>query len=173
MLWLILAGLVWIGITVFFIYKSHNDSWFDWSDAFLGSVLTLIVSVMFAAALLLFSSVFATAADAHIDYELETDTKMIALKDNSDITGSKFVFSGYVDDDLYYYYATDTELGYKVEKVKASRSYIRYSDNTHIEKYNAVYSNWFVRLITFPEDDRYIIYCPDKTITQAFGINLE
>lgn len=173
MLWLVLAGLVWVGITVFFIYKSHNDYWYDGAEAFLDSMLTLIVSFLFAGVILLFSSVFVAAADAHIDYELETDTKIIALKDNSDITGSRFVFSGYVDDDLYYYYATDTELGYKVEKVKASRSYIRYSDNTHIEKYNAVYSNWFVRLITFPDDDRYVIYCPDKTITQSFEINLE
>lgn len=173
MLWLILAGLVWVVITVFFIYKANNDDWFDGSDAFLGSILTLIVSLLFAVAMTLFSSIFVTAADAHIDYELETDTKIITLKDNSDITGSRFVFSGYVDDDLYYYYATDTELGYKVEKVKASRSYIRYSDNTHIEKYNAVYSNWFVRLITFPDDDRYVIYCPDKTIAQDFEINLE
>lgn len=173
MLWLILAGLVWVGSTVFFIYKANNDDWFDGSEAFLYSMLTLIVSFLFAVGMTFFSSVFVTAADAHIDYELETDTKIIALKDNSDITGSRFVFSGYVDDDLYYYYATDTGLGYKVEKVKASRSYIRYSDNTHIEKYNAVYSNWFVRLITFPDDDRYVIYCPDKTITQSFKINLE
>ena len=173
MLWLILAGLVWVGLTVFFIYKAHNDDWFDVADAFLGSILTLIASFVVAVLILLFSSVFVTAADAHIYYKLETDTKIIALKDNSDITGSRFICSGYVDDDLYYYYATDTELGYKVEKVKASQSYIRYSDNTHIEKYNAVYSNWLVRLITLPDDDRYVIYCPDKTITQYFEINLE
>lgn len=40
-----------------------------------------------------------------------SDTKIVALKDNQNISGNYYLLSGYVDEDLYYYYATETEFG--------------------------------------------------------------
>lgn len=87
----------------------------------------------------------------------------------------KKAMGGYVDEDLYYYYATETEFGYKTEKVKANNAYIKYADGeTHIERYVGEFANEKNNLWGFPIcDDRYIIYCPDGTVTNEFIVDLE
>ena len=82
---------------------------------------------------------------------------------------------GYVDEDLYYYYAIETEFGYKIEKIKADNVYIQYTDGeTHIEKYEGDFVHKSKYIWGFPMcDDRYIIYCPEGTITHEFNIDLE
>ena len=81
----------------------------------------------------------------------------------------------YVNDDLYYYYATETEFGYKTEKVSADNAYIKYTDGeTHIEKYAGEFVNDIPYLFGYPIcEDRYIIYCPDGTVTNEFNVDLE
>jgi hypothetical protein len=104
-----------------------------------------------------------------------SDTKIIALKDNQNVSGSFYIMGGYVDEDLYYYYATETEFGYKTEKVKADNAYIKYTDGeTHIEKYVGEFANDSANFWGFPMcDNRYIIYCPDGTVTNEFIVDLE
>jgi hypothetical protein len=121
------------------------------------------------------SNIIATE-NAEINYDIVSDTKIVALKDNQNVSGNYYLFSGYVDEDLYYYYATETEFGYKTEKLKASNVYIKYTkDELHIEKHEPTFTNDVVTFFACNpnKSDRYIIYCPEGTITSEFNIDLE
>lgn len=170
MIWWILGALVCVGVIVCICC----DTWNDWVEKILLSIMTVVISTVITFIVLLVSSAIASCC-AEIDYNMVSDTKIIALKDNQNASGSFYIMGGYVDEDLYYYYATETEFGYKTEKVKADNAYIKYTDGeTHIEKYAGEFANDASNLWGFPMcDDRYIIYCPDGTVTNEFSIDLE
>lgn len=170
MIWLIIGVLVCVGVIVCICC----DDWNGWVEKILLSVLTVIVSIAITLVVLLVSSCIASCC-AEIEYNVVSDTKIIALKDNQDISGSFYIMGGYIDEDLYYYYATETEFGYKTEKIKADNVYIKYTDGeTHIERYQGEFVNdgaYFWGACTC--NDRYIIYCPEGTVTNDFNVDLE
>ena len=170
MIWFII-GLI---IAVIIIVGVCCDEWNDFGDKIAYSVIILLTSFIISLLVWLFASIVISCS-AEIEYGMVSDTKIIALKDNQNISGSFYVMGGYVDEDLYYYYATETEFGYKTEKIKADNAYIKYTDGeTHIEKYEGEFANnnayFFGGCIC---DDRYIIYCPEGTVTNEFNVDLE
>ena len=136
-------------------------------------MIAMIICVVTLGVTALASKITTSCVDA--DYKIASDTKIIALKDNQNISGNFYIMGGYVDEDLYYYYATETEFGYKTEKIKAGNAYIKYTDGEpHIEKYSGEFANdgayfWGIPMY----GDRYIIYCPDGTVTNEFNVDLE
>lgn len=172
MIWLIISLIVTIAIIVHIWYE---DLWVGIGTCIMESFLAILVSCAVTLLVVLFSSVVVSSCDNVIEYNKASDTKIIALKDNQDISGSFYIMGGYVDEDLYYYYATETEFGYKTEKVKAENVYIKYTDGeTHIERYVGEFANDGNNLWGFPMcDDRYIIYVPDGTVTNEFIVDLE
>lgn len=77
--------------------------------------------------------------------ELVASQEIVALKDNSNVSGQFFLGSGSVNQEEYYVYYTVTEHGYKKEKLSADSTlhpvYIKYiSDNEtpHIDLYSTV-----------------------------------
>lgn len=170
MIWLVIgmiACLAWI-IYIF------CDSWNDWVEKILESIIAVLVSFLITFIMLIVSSTIVTGC-AEINYNVVSDTKIIALKDNQNISGNFYIMGGYVNENLYYYYATETEFVYKTEKVKADNAYIKYTDGeTHIERYVGEFANDGANLWGFPMcNDRYIIYCPDGTVTNEFIVDLE
>lgn len=172
MFWLIL-GIV--GVIVAIIIYVVSDAWFDGGDIFAFSVIALIMAVALSIMGCLTSNSIATE-NAEINYDIVSDTKIVALKDNQNVSGNYYLFSGYVDEDLYYYYATETEFGYKTEKLKVNNVYIKYTkDEPHIEKHEPRFTNDVVTFFACCpcKPDRYIIYCPEGTITSEFNVDLE
>lgn len=170
MIWLILGALVCVGVIVYICCNSLND----WVEKILLSTLTVLVSFLITFIMLIVSSTIVTGC-AEINYNVVSDTKIIALKDNQNISGNFYIMGGYVNENLYYYYATETEFGYKTEKVRADNTYIKYTDGeTHIERYIGEFANDSANIWGFPMcNDRYIIYCPDGTVTNEFIVDLE
>jgi len=170
MIWLILGGAVFVIVSI----CAFCNDWNDLGDKFFISLMTLILSAAISFMALLVSSAI-TSCYADIDYDMVSDTKIIALKDNQNINGSFYIMGGYVNEDLYYYYATETEFGYKTEKIPAGQAYIKYTDGeTHIEKYEGKFANDNANLLGFPMcEDMYIIYCPEGTVTNEFSVDLE
>lgn len=170
MIWLIL-GLIAFVISVVCIFLNE---WNDLDEKFLYSFIALFGCFAVSSLFLILSSAI-TSHCVKIDYNMVSDTKIIALKDNQNVSGSFYIMGSYVDEDLYYYYATETEFGYKTEKLKADNAYIMYTNGeTHIEKYVGEFANNSANLWGFPMcDDRYIIYCPDDTVTNEFIVDLE
>ena len=170
MIWFII-GLV---VATVIIVCILCDDWCDLGEKFWYSILTLMTVFFISFLVWLFGSLI-ISSNADVKYEMVSDTKIIALKDNQNISGSFYIMGGYVDEDLYYYYATETEFGYKTEKIKADNTYIKYTDGeTHIEKYEGKFANEDVNIWASPMySNRYIIYCPEGTITNEFNVDLE
>lgn len=170
MIWIIISLVICVAM----IINIFCDSWNDWLDKIMLSILTIFSSILMGFIVLLFASLITTCC-AEVNYNMVSDTKIIALKDNQNVSGNFYIMGGYIDEDLYYYYATETEFGYKTEKVKANNAYIKYTDGeTHIERYVGEFANDTSNLWGFPMyDDRYVIYCPDGTVTNEFIVDLE
>ena len=170
MIWLII-GLVVCIVVIIYIF---GDGCWDLLEKFLASLMTLFFAFLLSFSVLYLGSVCISFI-ADVEYEIASDTQIIALKDNQNVGGSFYIMGGYVNEDLYYYYATETEFGCKVEKIKSENSYIKYTDgNTHIEKYKPKFVNEFAYLFGLPvQPSRHIIYCPKGTVTNEFRVDLE
>lgn len=170
MIWIIIGFVVFVVVTI----KILCDSWYDWQEKLLYPVAALSLSSMITFLVLLIASGIVSNC-AEIDYDMVSDNKIVALKDNQNVSGNFYIMGGYVDEDLYYYYATETQFGYKTEKVKADNTYIKYTDGeTHIEKYEPKFTNDYVYLFGFPLNlSKYIVYCPEGTVTNEFRVDLE
>ena len=144
-----------------------------------------LFSKIFFSALIGFASLIVTVVilcfasecvsyDANMTYNMVSDKKIIALKDNQNVSGNIYLMGGYVDEDLYYYYSTETELGYKVEKIEADNVYIKYTNGeAHIERYEGKFINKMLYIFGLPYYDRYVIYCPEGTVANEFNVDLE
>lgn len=170
MIWIIIGFVVFIALIIY----TFSDGCWDLFEKFLVSFMTLVATFFLSFIVLLLGSA-CTSAVAEVEYEMISDTQIIALKDNQNVSGNFYIMGGYVDEDLYYYYATETEFGYKTEKVKSENVYIKYTDGeTHIEKYKPKFVNEFAYLFGFPMQlSRHIIYCPEGTVTNEFRVDLE
>lgn len=170
MFWFIIGFIVFIAVTIYLIYENYDDL----DEIISSSALTLVVSMLCSFGAFLFASGIISCS-AEVNYNVASDTKIIALKDNQNISGSFYIMGGYVDEDLYYYYAAETEFGYKTEKLRADNTYIKYTDGeAHIEMHRAEFVNDYVNFFAFPtQNDRYVIYCPEGTVTNEFNVDLE
>jgi hypothetical protein len=170
MIWFIIGCIVAIVIIVRICIDDSNDLF----DKNLFSILTIVASLEVSSLVLVMTSAIVSNC-ADIDYAKETDTQIIALKDNQNISGGFYIMGGYIDEELYYYYATETELGYKTEKISSDNAYIKYTKGqAHIETYFGDFHNSFLHTFAIPlVDNRYIIYCPEGTITTEYIVDLE
>lgn len=170
MIWIIIGFVVFIALIIY----TFSDGCWDLFEKFLVSFMTLVATFFLSFIVLLLGSA-CTSAVAEVEYEMISDTQIIALKDNQNVSGNFYIMGGYVDEDLYYYYATETQFGYKTEKVKADTSYIKYTNGeTHIEEYEPKFTNKCAYIFGFPlQLNRHIIYCPDGTVANEFKIDLE
>lgn len=170
MIWFIIGLVAAIAIIIYVWCDNSNDL----TDKIGNSIITLLTSLLISLTVYLCASgiIFLFAK---VEYSTISDTKIVALKDNQNINGSFYIMGGYIEEDLYYYYAIETEFGYKVEKIRANNVYIKYTDgNTRIERCRAKFTNNIFNFFGFPiHDDRYVIYCPEGTITNEFNIDLE
>lgn len=170
MIWFIVGLVVAIAIIIF----AWRNEWYDWGEKISCSIGVLIAFFAISLIVCLIASKI-TSCCAEVKYNIVSDTKIVALKDNQNVDGNFYILGGYVDEDLYYYYATETEFGYKTEKIKADNAYIKYTDGeSHIEKYEGDFVNECTYFWGFPMYDyRYIIYCPKGTVTNEFNVDLE
>lgn len=149
-------------------------------DGFVDIVTGLFLSALLTAAFTGFFIVVCLCIGSflHEDsmvIEKTQETPIIALKDNQNISGHFYLMGGYVNEDLYYYYAKETERGYKTEKVKADLCYIVYTEESpRIEQYTATgFKHWWTYIYAFPNYASYTIYVPSGTVTTEYAIDLE
>lgn len=173
MFWLIL-GIIAIIITAICLYWEEH-LWLDWGDYFADLLLSSLVILLATVFLNIITSAICST-EANIQYELEGGQKIIALNDNIAGEGDTYLLRGHYEEDLCYFYCVEDELGYKVEKINADNTYVKYTDKDYrIEQYNPVFKDdVLVFFASAPlQDDRYIIYCPEDTIIEKYEINLE
>ena len=176
MIWLIIVGLITIGII---IYLWKDNPCYDFWDVIgnIGWSIVMIIVGVISMGLTFLTTSGITTLCADVEYDKVSESKIIALNDNLTVQDSYYVMSGYVDGDLYYYYYVQEEdLGYITKKVPANDSFIQYTeDEPRIEKYESHFINdaayfWGGACM---KDFRYIIYCPKDTVTNEFTIELK
>lgn len=143
-------------------------------------VIGIFLSVLAGVTVFLLFGTICTAIssavkDESMNIELVESQNIIALKDSQNIDGQFYLMGGYVKDDLYYYYAKETEFGYKCDKVKASDSFVIYTDGQpKIETYEATsFKRWWMYIYAIPKHTHYSIYVPAGTVTNEYKIDLE
>lgn len=169
MLWIILGAIIGIVIGIYLTSDAWMELWERVIMTFLLALLCSTLGVLFA----MFSGVFADIC-ADKTYHVVEDIEIYALQDNITTEGSFFLGSGHVDDELKYFYVEETELGYVVNNVDADNAYIKYTtDRYHLERLSYTFDNWFVRLIAFPMNNRYVFYIPDGSIINNYTVDLK
>ena len=101
--------------------------------------------------------------------------EITALRDNSDMEGSFYLASAYVDEEQYYYYMTNTNKGKKMDKVSAEDSYINETDETpKVDVYDLEY-NFIGKVLMFfgSSGHEYIINVPKDTVTTDFNVDMK
>ena len=101
----------------------------------------------------------------------ETTHKIVSLKDNNNIKGSFFLGTGYVNNELYYYYLEETNEGLIEKEIEASKCHIKYSENPRVVEYSQTgYKNNYHYIYATPigEPNRYTLYIPKGSITNEF-----
>ena len=170
-------GLIFVTtmIAIIILVMVWRDEWNDWFEKIIYSVGVALVWFLGTVLLTIIVSGITCMSEVEMTYTKADEQPIYAFKDNTMVEGNHFLFSGYVDEELHYFYVVEDELGYHTEKVDADDTYIKYSkDQPRIEIYTADFANKWVYLWAIPiEDDRYIIYCPEGTVTQEFNIDLE
>jgi hypothetical protein len=137
----------------------------------MGVLMAILISL--GGVLVSIIPIFATnPPKEYVKYET---AQIIALKDNENINGRCYLMGGYVDEDLYYSYALQTENGIKIDKVNASEGYIVYSnEKPKIEKYKVKrFKHWYSYLYSIPMGEYYNIYVPKGTVTNEYEVDLE
>lgn len=163
--WLILAGLGVIGIIIWTIYERD-------SDCILLGLLWMTLFIFFAAAVSCLGGLAFTSDEV---YNTE-ETPICALSDNSNLDGSFFLGSGYVKEDMYYYYLTENDDGSKtMYKIPATGTPV---DDTEAENPRIVTeykrnSNPVVRFFFCTYNETHKIYIPPKSIKYSYNIDLE
>jgi hypothetical protein len=103
-----------------------------------------------------------------------TDTPIISLRTDAAADGAFFLGTGRVDNDIYYYYMAETDAGYQMNKVRASRVYVRESNEVppHLSVMRCTgFIHWYDYLLNVPGNVvQIVLYVPENTIYQHFEI---
>ena len=119
------------------------------------------------------------AQEDRVIKEVGNPIELIALKDNFNTHGSGFIFSSYVDEDLYYIYIyEDEQRGMSTNKIKADSAYIKYlEDDTtkpYIQEWMEESNNAFLNWLFCWGEYGYTIYLPQGSVIEnVYEINLE
>ena len=168
MIWFILVVI----FSIWFIKFLHDDGcsfvggFFFWlSMTFLVFLLSVVMIGFCSSVAVIFPQTCEKTSTEHI----------IALDDSTGVNGrAGFLGSGYVEDELYYYYMTDTKEGFQAKKIKAEDTYVRYSDEPIVETYTATnFKNKLLWFIALPIKSFHIAYIPEGSIIENYRIDLE
>lgn len=110
--------------------------------------------------------------------EVVTTQQICALNDSSKIEGQKFLFSGYIGEDLVYRYVVDSPKGKHIEECKVDNSYIKdiESDSPYVEYHNFEFKHewyWLFAMDWKSSNGYAVFYVPKGTITNEYNVDLQ
>lgn len=168
MIWFILVVI----FSIWFIKFLHDDDCSFVGGFFFWLFMTFLVFIFSVAMIGFCSSVSVIFPQT---CEKSSTERIIALNDSTGVNGrAGFLGSRYIEDELYYYYMTDTKEGFQAKKIKAEDAYVRYSDEPIVETYTATnFKNKLLWLIALPIKSFHIVYIPEGSIIENYRIDLE
>lgn len=166
----VLPILVMIGVVIVCIrYESDFLETLD-STLAMGLITLLVTFIVSCTGGLLFTH------DTFKEIETAERIQLVALQDNSGVSGNFFLGAGHIDGQPVYTYMYEVEgKGYKVDQIKAGESYVNYCvGNPYIDKFSYRFKHGLLRFlfIDFYGTDTYI-FVPEGTIQKDFNIDLQ
>lgn len=161
----IIPSIFFFGGIISAIHEHDVDNFFFISilGTFGCSIFTLLVAMIVGLCI----------PSSEIIYE-KTVTPIVALEDNMSSGGTFFLGTGSTKNSIYYYYMTETEHGYKLQDVTASKAYIKYDAEPRIVIENGCgFKHWYNYIWAFPVRTHYTIYVPEGTILNNYNIDLK
>lgn len=169
MILIILSLIIPIAIGIYF-----GVIWSDWVEGLSAGLFSLLISLI-----LCFPIVFGGGAIIDCCTEAEVETthirveKLIAFKDNSEMSGTFFLGTGYIGEDLNYHYIVETEKGMEIKHTSMEDCYLNYDDEPRIEYRSYKFKNPVLYcLFMGPMSEEYI-FVPEGSITNEYNIDLE
>ena len=174
---LVILGCFLLAAGLYVLYSIENQWYRGVVEVIGGAVSTFLVTLVLSALVfLLVSSVVSetTTIDDYV-FELEETTEISALKDSQDAEGHFYLLGGYTGEELYYYYAKDTEMGVFVDKIRADDCLIRFTDGQpRIEKYSCTFKDRRKNLYAMPMYGLdTVVYIPEGSMTTEFAVYQE
>ena len=155
-----------IAFTIWFYFMTES-----FGDALLGSIIGLFAGTL---ACLIIGTVIGGFLPVK---EVVEEKPLYALTDTTSIQGSKYLFSGYIEDKLTYRYIIDTERGKHLEEINTTNVYINEGDyDPHVKIYNTELAKdwyyWFANNLVY-DTTYYEFYVPKNTLIHNYQVDLE
>lgn len=156
-----------IGIIVFTV---RAYSWTqEWIEAVISGLIGLLVGMFIW---ILLGSVIGEFLP---EKEVVEEKPLYALTDTTSTYGEKFLFSGYIDEELTYRYIIETERGKHIEEIKTNNVYVNEGDyEPHVKIYNTeLAKDWYYLFAGHFGTTYYEFYVPENTLTHNYQVDLE
>ena len=150
----------------------------DVFDGILGSIASLFIGLLLGLMVwTVGASCYETVPAENRESIVVEDHELIALRDNFNTEGRGFVFSSYIDEDLYYVYLYDGPRGITNGKVKAENAYIKYLENEdetpYILEWREQHKNNFLNHLWCWGEIYYTIHLPQGSVIEnAYEVDL-
>lgn len=176
MIWFFISFLISTGITVWFIWDTFfpYPSFVEILTSFFMFLGGEFLSIAFSCIITFTVGCLIGCFFEPVSYT-QTETPLIALKDNSTINGSFFLGCGSVGSETQYSYAVNTEFGIEIKTLPADEKiYFKYDEGTPaLITSKPVYST-LAEWISIPDDPTiYTFRIPKGSIINEYEIDLE
>ena len=176
MIWFFITLLIGTGFTLFYIY----DDIFPYptiEEIFSSIVLFIFYEflvIIFSIAVYIGCGSIVGLCFEPVSYT-QTETPLIALKDNSTINGSFFLGCGNVGSKTQYSYAVDTEFGIEIKTLSTDKKiYFKYDEGAPaLITSEPVYSTLAEWLSAPSYESIYTFRIPEDSIINEYKIDLE
>ena len=177
---LCIIGII-IGITIGIVYM------IDWHDCCDSIITGFLASVAFGLLGIILSLLIASSFVTEIPEAEVIEKPIYALQDNFNTSGAYrqgiFYGTGYINEDLNYYFITDADKGKKIMHQKADNTYIKSTTGSPTIEYHykdTMIKNKIVKVMCWPitkSSSRIEDYCvlnvPENSITTEMSIDLQ
>lgn len=143
----------------------------DIIDGILGLIASLFIGFFLGLIVWCFgASCYETVPAENRESVIVEDYELIALRDNFNTEGRGFIFSSYIDEDLYYVYLYDGPRGITSGKVKAENTYIKYlesaNETPYILEQREQHKNHFLNHLWVWGETYYTIHLPQGSVIE-------
>lgn len=170
MFYFIIAFIAFILFTVF-VYNDTASVLFSIFDGLFVSLVVFFASILIGCYC---TSSYNTLDPTTQNIVYEESIPLVALKDNMNVSGSVFIFSTAVNEELKYNYIIETEFGKTIDEVGADICFIRYGDTANIQKLHNESKSKIVNWLFMPKRSFYIITLPEGSVIEnEYEVDLE
>jgi len=174
-------GIIFFILVILGFFYLFINLWKDDDGWVLGGIESLFSTILVVFFIFL---VFALLGEIGAKHEKSQNfgiTYISSLSTNSSLSGSFFLGCGSIENKNYYYFISNSELGYRIAKIENDGNiYVKEDCNKkpfiEFTKYNAISINWFAKIFfktaMYDKDGEIIIHVPKNTVVKNYNVDV-